>query len=150
MTYMNDCIVETAQALHRIRDDYLPELSTPGHWQDRYRTMMSLAKQLPTLPEERRPTTALIEGCESRAWLLHYFDAVENKHYFVFESDARIVKALLAVLLCQINGMSTEEFKACKLEQCLHQLHLTQHLSQSRGKGLQAMIKRLQQLQSAL
>ncbi|MCH8539055.1 MAG: SufE family protein [Alkalimonas sp.] len=150
MSYMNDCIAETAQALHRIRHDYLPELATPGHWQDRYRTMMGLAKQLPILPEERRPSSALIEGCESRAWLLHYFNAVEDKHYFVFESDARIVKALLAVLLCQINGMSSQEFKACQLEQCLHQLHLTQHLSQSRSKGLGYIIKRLQQLQSAL
>lgn len=150
MSFMNDCIAKTAQALEQIRNDLLPELSEPGHWQDRYRTLMGLARQLPVIPEERRPSSALIEGCESRAWLLHYFNAVEDKHYFVFESDARIVKSLLAVLLCQINGMSSEQLKACQLEQCLQQLHLTQHLSQSRGKGLGSVIKRLQQLQAAI
>jgi cysteine desulfuration protein SufE len=148
MSYMNDCIVETAQALDRVRTESLPELSNPGHWQERYRALMGLARQLPTLPEERRPSSALIEGCESRAWLLHYYHAVEDKHYFVFESDARIVKALLAVLLCQINGMSSKEFKACQLEQCLQQLHLTQHLSQSRARGMSNIIQRLKKIQS--
>ncbi|MDP4536940.1 SufE family protein [Alkalimonas collagenimarina] len=149
MSFMNDCIAETAQALEHIRQDLLPELANPGHWQERYRALMGLARQLPTLPEERRPSSALIEGCESRAWLLHYFDSVEDKHYFVFESDARIVKALLAVLLCQINGMDNKTFKACQLELCLKELHLTQHLSQSRSKGLSSVIKHLQQLQAS-
>lgn len=150
MSFMNQHIIQTAQALEQIRMDLLPNLAHQGHWQERYRTLMALAKQLPTLPEERRPASSLIEGCESRAWLLHYHQAVDDQHYFLFESDARIVKSLLAVVLCQINGMSTAELKACKLEQCLQQLHLTQHLSQSRGKGLQAMLKRLQQLQGVL
>ncbi|SEA28069.1 SufE family protein [Alkalimonas amylolytica] len=138
----------TAEALRQVEQS-LPELAQQGHWQERYRRLMQLAKQLPVIPEEHRPTSALIDGCESRAWLMHYHDGATDKHYFLFESDARIVKALLAVLLCQINGMSTEELKSTKLEQCLQRLHLTQHLSQSRARGLTAVIQRLKKIQSS-
>lgn len=138
----------TTTALQHVQQQ-LPELAQQGHWQERYRQLMQLAKQLPSIPEEHRPASAIISGCESRAWLLHYHDGASDKHFFIFESDARIVKALLAILLCQINGMSTAELKETKLEYCLQRLHLTQHLSQSRAKGLTAVIQRLKKIQSS-
>lgn len=145
---LTNTISATSEALQQVQQE-LPVLAQQGHWQERYRRLMQLAKQLPVIPEEHRPASALIEGCESRAWLMHYHDGASDKHYFLFESDARIVKALLAVLLCQINGMPTEALKNTKLEQCLQRLHLSQHLSQSRARGMTAVIQRLKKIQSS-
>ncbi|MEE2001456.1 SufE family protein [Alkalimonas sp. MEB108] len=145
---LTNTISVTTDALQQVQQE-LPVLAQQGHWQERYRRLMQLAKQLPVIPEEHRPASTLIEGCESRAWLMHYHDGASDKHYFLFESDARIVKALLAVLLCQINGMDTESLKNTKLEQCLQRLHLTQHLSQSRARGMTAVIQRLKKIQAS-
>ncbi|MCC5851858.1 MAG: SufE family protein [Alkalimonas sp.] len=145
---LTDTINSTQAALQQLQQE-LPVLMQPGQWQERYRFLMQLAKRLPQIPEQHRPNSGLIAGCESRAWLLHYHDQASDQHFFLFESDARIVKSLLAVLLCQINGMTTKELKATDIEHCLQRLHLTQHLSQSRARGLTAVIKRLQSIQQS-
>ncbi|WP_449360910.1 SufE family protein, partial [Alishewanella longhuensis] len=63
-------------------------------------------------------------GCESRAWLLHYYDNSSDKHYFVLDSEARIVKGLLAIMLSFVNGLSQQELKQLDIQRAFDALNL--------------------------
>ncbi|OZB43618.1 UNVERIFIED_CONTAM: csdE [Trichonephila clavipes] len=118
-------------------------LRQPVDWQSKYRVLMQLGKKLPALPEKMRQNEYLVRGCESRAWLLHYYDELQDKHFFVLDSEARIVKGLLAVMLSLVNGMSSTELQQFELQKAFDMLNLKPYLSQSRGNGLSAMVQRI-------
>ncbi|OYW95233.1 MAG: Fe-S metabolism protein SufE [Alishewanella sp. 32-51-5] len=118
-------------------------LRQPIDWQSKYRVLMQLGKKLPALPEKMRQNEYLVRGCESRAWLLHYYDELQDKHFFVLDSEARIVKGLLAVMLSLVNGMSSTELQQFELQKAFDMLNLKPYLSQSRGNGLSAMVQRI-------
>lgn len=136
-------LAETQAGLDEIKNLDLPVIRQTKDWQSRYRVLMQLGKKLPPLPEKMKQTESLVKGCESRAWLLHYHDKTQDKHYFVLDSEARIVKGLMAIMLCLINGMTSAEIKTFDLTQHFEQLNLKPYLSQSRGNGLTAMIKHI-------
>jgi cysteine desulfuration protein SufE len=115
----------------------------PVDWQNKYRVLMQLGKKLPALPEKMRQNEYLVRGCESRAWLLHYHDEQQDKHFFVLDSEARIVKGLLAVMLSLVNGMSSKELQQFELQKAFDMLNLKPYLSLSRGNGLSAMMQRI-------
>ena len=138
-----DIFTKTAIALKNIGDTQLPELRKIKEWQSKYRVLMQLGKKLPAIPEKMKQPELLVKGCESRAWLLHYHDHSADRHYFVLDSEARIVKGLMAIMLCLVNGMTTAEL--CKFDLChsFDQLNLKPYLSHSRGNGLNAMAQRI-------
>lgn len=136
-------LTETEQALQQIREQDLPLLHQTADWQSKYRLLMQLGKKLPLLPEKIKQPEFLVKGCESRAWLLHYYDNIQDKHFFMLESDARIVKGLMAILLSLVNGMNSIELRQFDLNAAFAQLNLKPHLSQSRGNGLNAVINRI-------
>lgn len=138
-------LTQTRPALAEIKQHDLPALQQAGDWQSKYRLLMLLGKKLPALPEKMRHHDFLVKGCESRAWLLHYHDAVEDRHFFVLDSEARIVKGLMAIMLCMINGMTTDELRLFDLTESFEKLNLRPYLSQSRGNGLTAMLSRVKQ-----
>lgn len=143
---MEQLLTDTATALEAIRQQDLPILQQPLDWQSKYRLLMQLGKKLPPLPEKMRQNEWLVRGCESRAWLLHYFDPATEQHYFVLDSEARIVKGLLAVMLAFINGLSQQELKQLDLQRAFDALNLKPYLSQSRSNGLNAMLTRIRQI----
>lgn len=134
---------DTATALAAIRQQDLPLLQQPLDWQSKYRLLMQLGKKLPTIPEKMRQNEWLVRGCESRAWLLHYYDNTHDKHYFVLDSEARIVKGLLAIMLSFVNGLSQQELQQLDLQRAFDALNLKPYLSQSRSNGLNAMLNRI-------
>lgn len=134
---------DTAIALAAIRQQDLPLLQQPLDWQSKYRLLMQLGKKLPAIPEKMRQNEWLVRGCESRAWLLHYYDNSSDKHYFVLDSEARIVKGLLAIMLSFVNGLSQQELKQLDLQRAFDALNLKPYLSQSRSNGLNAMLNRI-------
>ena len=140
---MEQLLTDTATALTAIRQQDLPVLQQPLDWQSKYRLLMQLGKKLPAIPEKMRQNEWLVKGCESRAWLLHYYDSATNKHYFLLDSEARIVKGLMAIMLCLVNGMTTSELAKFDLNHKFDQLNLKPYLSQSRGNGLAAMADRI-------
>jgi len=140
---MEQLLTDTATALAAIRQQDLPVLQQPLDWQSKYRLLMQLGKKLPSIPEKMRQNEWLVKGCESRAWLLHYYDSANNKHYFLLDSEARIVKGLLAIMLSFINGLSQQELKQLDLQRAFDALNLKPYLSQSRSNGLNAMIMRI-------
>lgn len=143
MLILQKLLQDTREGLQQIQDQDLPLLRQPVDWQNKYRVLMQLGKKLPSLPEKMRQNEYLVRGCESRAWLLHYYDEQRDKHFFVLDSEARIVKGLLAVMLSLVNGMSSTELQQFELQKAFDTLNLKPYLSQSRGNGLSAMVQRI-------
>jgi cysteine desulfuration protein SufE len=140
---LQQLLQDTREGLQQIQQQDLPMLRQPVDWQSKYRVLMQLGKKLPALPEKMRQNEYLVRGCESRAWLLHYYDELQDKHFFVLDSEARIVKGLLAVMLSLVNGMSSTELQQFELQKAFDMLNLKPYLSQSRGNGLSAMVQRI-------
>lgn len=143
MLTLQQLLQDTREGLQQIQQQDLPMLRQPVDWQSKYRVLMQLGKKLPALPEKMRQNEYLVRGCESRAWLLHYYDELQDKHFFVLDSEARIVKGLLAVMLSLVNGMSSTELQQFELQKAFDMLNLKPFLSQSRGNGLSAMVQRI-------
>lgn len=136
-------IADTSIALQQISQNDLVQLQQEKDWQSKYRVLMQLGKKLPAMPEKMKQPELLVKGCESRAWLLHYHDKSSDQHFFLLDSEARIVKGLMAIMLCLVNGMTTAELRKFDLAQKFDQLRLKPHLSQSRGNGLTTMAQRI-------
>lgn len=111
-----------------------------GDWESRYRAIIDLGKQLPPFPEELRIDGNKVKGCQSQVWLS---PKVENGLLaFQADSDAAIVKGLVALLLDVYNGHTPAEILEAD-ESFLDRIGLIEHLSQTRSNGLSAMIKQI-------
>ncbi|GLS82419.1 SufE family protein [Paraferrimonas haliotis] len=140
---LQQTFIDLADHLQQIKPQVLTELASSRDWQSSYRQIMLLAKQLPKLDHGLRQASALVDGCESDAWLYHC--QINNKHYFIADADARIVKGLLVLLLFQVQGKTSEQLQSMDIVQWFEQHNLLGHLSPSRGNGLHALIKRIHQ-----
>lgn len=119
-------------------EQVLASFTEAKNWQDRFRQLMLLSKQLPKLAEEYQTPDAKVQGCESDAWLYHY--EKKGLHFYCGDSDARIVKGLIVLLLIVYNGKKTEEINAFDHHQYFEKLGLSGQLSPSRSNGLHALI----------
>ena len=123
-------------------DDILDTLSFFDDWEERYKYIIDLGRELPSLPEAERTELNLVRGCQSQVWLISHTE--NGKLYFDADSDAFIVKGLLAVVLAAYNGKTPEEILAFDIESYFSELNLLKHLSVTRGNGLRAMVQRIQ------
>ncbi|WP_116475373.1 SufE family protein [Zobellella maritima] len=129
---------------HTITDTEIRSLLQAAHgWETRYKTLISLAKQLPALPAEHRIEANAIHGCESQAWLVSEQDD-QGVWQFHCDSDARIVKGLMAVVLAALSNKTSAQIQAFDMEAYFAELQLLQHLSPSRGNGLRAVVEAIQ------
>lgn len=119
-------------------------LDNASAWQQKYREIMLLGKQLPAMPEVLKTDDALVPGCESKVWMYLDFDLEENTLVIVGDSDTRIVKGLLAIVLALYNGLTPEQVINTNAFAEFQRLGLIQHLSPSRGNGIKAMVERIQ------
>ncbi|KIO38207.1 SufE family protein [Shewanella sp. cp20] len=117
--------------------EILPSFTQAANWQERYRALMLLGKRLPPLAEALRQESAQVRGCESNAWLYHR--EIEGKHYYLADSDARIVKGLIALLLTAVQGQDRQTIAALDLNAYFDQLGLSGQLSPSRTNGVLAL-----------
>ncbi|TDS96421.1 cysteine desulfurase sulfur acceptor subunit CsdE [Erwinia rhapontici] len=107
-------------------------------WEERYRQLILLGKQLPALPDGLRSADIELTGCENRVWLGHQLMADGRLHFFG-ESEGRIVRGLLAVLLTAVEGKTAAQLQQDDPLALFEQLALKEQLSASRSAGLQAM-----------
>ncbi|MCR4509592.1 SufE family protein [Pseudomonas sp. 32.2.56] len=115
----------------------------PG-WEQRTRLLMQWGDQLAPLSDDERCEHNRVNGCESQVWLLA---EAHGEHWqFRAGSDARLLRGLLALLLARVNGLSLTELAQLDLPDWFTQLGLARHLSPSRSNGLQAVLRRMQQL----
>lgn len=112
-----------------------------SNWQDRYRQIIQLAKILPNMPEEQRTETNLIEGCENKVWLDYQFN--EQQFIFYGDSEGRIVKGLLAILITLANHKTAVEIANTDFLAFLQQLNIINELSESRQLGIHNIISNI-------
>ena len=121
-------------------------IESSASWQQKYREIMSLGKTLPPLADILKTDDALVQGCESKVWMFVEFDLTENALVVIGDSDTRIVKGLLALILALYNGLTPEEVLNVNAYEEFEKLGLISHLSASRGNGVKAMVEKIQTL----
>ena len=115
----------------------------PG-WEQRARLLLQWGQQLPALSEAECCEANRVHGCESQVWLLA--ERQGESWQFRANSDARLLRGLLAVLLARVNGLKASELTAVDLHDWFSQLGLARQLTPSRSNGLQAVLQRMRQL----
>ncbi|UTF60869.1 SufE family protein [Gilvimarinus sp. DA14] len=128
-------------------DDIVETLGFFDGWEERYKYIIDLGKELPPLDDGYKTEQNLVRGCQSQVWLVS--DAKDGKLYFHADSDAFIVKGLLAVVLAAYNGKTPAEVTSFDIDAYFGRLNLLNHLSATRGNGLKAMVQRIQAIASA-
>lgn len=113
-------------------------------WEDRYRYIIDLGQALAPLPETARTPANKVQGCVSQVWLdTSRGDGVDPVLDFHGDSDAHIVRGLVAIVLALYSGRKASEIAATDAEVTLRELGLDEHLSPQRANGLRAMVKRI-------
>ena len=110
-------------------------------WEDRYRHVIDLGKALPDMPDALRVPATKVDGCASQVWLHITID--NGVLTFIGESDAIIVRGLIAVLMTLYSGLQVSEIGRIDVLAELGRLGLNEHLSSQRSNGLRAMVTRV-------
>lgn len=124
----------------------LDTFSTSLSWEQRARLLMQWGERLPALTDAEKTDEQLVDGCESKVWLLG--DVIEDHWQFRAASDARLIRGLVALLLARVNGLSARELQQVDLPEWFNQLGLSRQLSPSRSNGLNAVLQKMRQLAS--
>ena len=126
--------------INEIQDEVIEEFADFDDWMDKYQMLIDLGNDLGTLDEKYKTEQNLIDGCQSRVWL--QCDYVGGKLVFSAESDALIVKGIIALLIRVISGHTPEEIRDADLY-FIEKIGLKDHLSPTRSNGLLAMVKQI-------
>ena len=123
-------------------DDILDTLGFFDDWEERYKYIIDLGKQLPAMADEKKTDDYLLRGCQSQVWI----DSELNDSVLTFEadSDAHIVRGLLGVVLAAYNHKTAQQILEFDIEQYFDGVDLVKHLSPTRGNGLRAMVQKIQ------
>ncbi|WP_367718830.1 SufE family protein [Nitratireductor sp. GISD-1A_MAKvit] len=119
-------------------------------WEERYRYIIDLGRELPPYPESARDEAHRVRGCASQVWL--HTDRGEGADpilTFQGDSDAHIVRGLVAIMMLLFSGKRASEVLATDAEEAMRQLGLDEHLSPQRANGLRAMVQRIRSEASA-
>ncbi len=111
-------------------------------WEDRYRYLIELGKTLEPLPEEARVAANRVQGCVSQVWLVTRWQ--DGRASFVCDSDAFIVRGLLAVLVSVYSGHTAPDILEIDALAVFRQLQLQEHLTPQRSNGLRSFVERIQ------
>ncbi|NBC88972.1 MAG: cysteine desulfuration protein SufE [Alphaproteobacteria bacterium] len=129
-------------------EDLVDTFSFLDDWEDRYRHVIDMGKGLPPLAEAERVPATKVEGCASQVWLVPEIEGDGDAAVLRFrgESDAMIVKGLIAVLQTLYNGLTVAEARGVDAQAELARLDLQDHLSSQRSNGLKAMVARIREI----
>ncbi|MCH7349071.1 SufE family protein [Aeromonas sp. MR7] len=108
-------------------------------WENQYRLIIQLGKSLPAQPAEWQTEEHRLKGCESQAWLKGE-KSEDGCWHFACDSDARIVRGLIVIVLAALNHKTAEAILAFDMDGYFTELGLEKHLSPSRGNGLRAIV----------
>lgn len=119
-------------------------------WEERYRYIIDLGKQLPAFPDDVKTEANLVRGCQSQVWLLSHYDSAADRLRLAVDSDALIVRGLAAMVLAALNGKSPAAIVDYDMDHYFARLDLLKHLSPTRGNGLRAMVMRIRETAASL
>jgi cysteine desulfuration protein SufE len=122
------------------KDKVIRNFSRCLNWEEKYLYVIELGAQLPPLTEQQRQPQNLISGCQSQVWIVMNVSA-EGYVVFAGDSDAAIVKGLVAVVFILYHGLTPQQIIDLDVRPFFADLALSQHLTPSRSQGLEAMIR---------
>jgi cysteine desulfuration protein SufE len=126
--------------INEAQDEVIAEFEDFTDWMDKYQMLIDLGNELQPLDEKYKTDQNLIDGCQSRVWL--QCDDQDGKLVFSAESDALIVKGIIALLIRVLSGHTPSEILDADLY-FIDKIGLKEHLSPTRSNGLLAMIKQI-------
>ncbi len=115
-------------------------------WEDRYRYVIELGRTLPDFPEEARIEDNKVRGCVSQVWLTRTIEPDKNGEPVIRykgDSDAHIVRGLVAIVLSVFSGHSAKEILETDIDALFNRIGLKEHLTPQRSNGLKAMVERI-------
>lgn|SRR5699024_9061211 len=122
------------------QQEVIDEFEAISDWRNRYRHIIQLGREMPSLPEEKRDDRFRVKGCQSQVWLIPRLE--DGNVVFEADSDAAIVKGLIAIVLRVYSGHPPDDILASDIR-FVDQIGLSEHLSQTRANGLSAMLKQI-------
>ena len=128
------------KTINELQDEVIEEFSDFDDWMDKYQLLIDLGNEQEPLAPEYKNDQNLIDGCQSRVWL--QADLVDGKVEFQAESDALIVKGIIALLIKVVSGHTPDEILENELY-FIESIGLKDHLSPTRSNGLLAMVKQM-------
>ena len=126
--------------INEAQDEVIEEFSDFTDWMDKYQLLIDLGNEQEPLDNKYKTESNLIDGCQSRVWL--QADYVDGKIIFTAESDALIVKGIIALLIRVLSGHTPQEILAADLY-FIDKIGLKEHLLPIRSNGLLAMVKQI-------
>jgi cysteine desulfuration protein SufE len=128
-------------------DEILEDLSFFDDWEERYKYIIDLGKDLPAMDDSLRTPERLVKGCQSNVWI--EVDREGDRLQFVVDSDAVIVRGLLAMVMAAYHDKTPAQIIAFDVNSYFQALDLERHLSPTRGNGLRAIVSRIQAIAQA-
>jgi cysteine desulfuration protein SufE len=128
------------KTINELQDEIIEEFSDFDDWMDKYQLLIDLGSEQEPLAPEYKTDQNLIDGCQSRVWL--QADLVDGKIEFQAESDALIVKGIIALLIKVVSGHTPDDILENELY-FIEAIGLKDHLSPTRSNGLLAMVKQM-------
>ena len=126
--------------IEELQQDVIEQFSDYDDWMDKYQLLIDLGNEQKPLDEQYKTEKNLIDGCQSRVWL--QADLIDGKVHFQAESDALIVKGIVALLISILSDHTPDEILNANLH-FIEDIGLTEHLSPTRSNGLLAMLKQM-------
>jgi cysteine desulfuration protein SufE len=116
-------------------------------WEDRYRYVIELGKALPDLPDDQKTGENKVQGCASQVWLVSHLEDGSADPVMTFDgdSDAHIVRGLVAIVLAVYSGKTASAIAATDAIEIFNRIGLVEHLSSQRANGLRSMVKRIRE-----
>ncbi|MGL5701052.1 MAG: cysteine desulfuration protein SufE [Kluyvera sp.] len=122
------------------KDKLVRNFNRCANWEEKYLYIIELGQRLPALSPEKHRAEHLIQGCQSQVWIVMASDE-QGRVAFEGDSDAAIVKGLIAVVFILYDGMTAADIVAFDVRPWFEKLALAKHLTPSRSQGLEAMIR---------
>jgi len=110
-------------------------------WEDRYKYLIELGNKLPNFSDEQKKEEWKISGCQSQVWIIPHFD--NNKLYFEGDSDAIIVRGIIAIVLDIFKDKSAQEIFDIDVEEIFDKLGLREHITPNRRSGMLSMVDKM-------
>lgn len=135
-----DMDFSTLPSINEAQDEVIDEFSDFNDWMDRYQLLIDLGNELDALDDKYKTQDNLIDGCQSRVWV--QCDLIDGRMVLTADSDALIVKGIIALLIKVLSGHTPKEILDTDLY-FIDRIGLRDHLSPTRSNGLLAMIKQI-------
>ena len=126
-------------------DEILSNFELLEDWEERYRYLIELGRMMPPLPDEARNDRTKVMGCASQVWLESLVERPNGEPVLRFrgDSDAHIVRGLIALLIALRSGRPASEIAEADPQQTFRALGLSEHLTPQRSNGLRSMVERI-------